>query len=62
MLIASGGKKVQGQTLDPNEEIEIMEVSMEELIELIEGKRIVQSMHLSTIFYALRYLDKIKYA
>ncbi len=61
MFISTGGKKVQGQKLDANEEIEILEVSMEELIQLIEGKRIVQSMHLSTIFYALRYLEKIKY-
>jgi ADP-ribose pyrophosphatase len=61
MFIATDGKKVAEQKLDPNEQIEILEVSMEELIQLVEEKRFVQSMHLSTIFYALRYLDKIKY-
>ncbi len=61
MFIATGGKKVQEQKLDANEQIEVFEVTMEELFELVEQKRIVQAMHLSTIFYALRYLDKIKY-
>jgi len=61
MFIATGGKKVAEQKLDANEQIEILEISMEELIQLVEEKRIVQSMHLSTIFYALRYLEKIKY-
>lgn len=62
MFIATGGKKIQEQKLDHNEEIEIFEVTMDELLQLIDEKRIVQSMHMTTIFYALRYLDKIKYA
>lgn len=61
MFVATGGKKVQEQNLDENEEIEIIEVSFEELIQFIEEKKILQSMHLSTIFYALRYLNKIGY-
>lgn len=61
MFVATGGVKVQEQQLDHNEEIEVMEVSFDELIQLIEEKRIVQSMHMSTIFYALRYLDKLGY-
>jgi len=60
MFIATGGRKVQEQKLDENEEIAVEEVTMEELYELIEGKRIIQSMHMTTIFYALRYLDKLK--
>ncbi len=61
MFIATGGRKVQGQKLDENEEIEVMEISMAELQELMEGKRIIQSMHMTTIFYGLRYLDKLNY-
>lgn len=61
MFIATGGKKIQEQELDHNEEIEIMLVSFDELQQLIEERKFVQSMHLSTLFYALRYLDKIKY-
>jgi hypothetical protein len=62
MYIALGGRKIQEQVLDHNEEIEVCEVTMEELLQLVEERRIVQSMHMSTIFYALRYLDKIKFA
>ena len=62
MFICAGGRKVQEQNLDENEEIVVDEVTMEELQELIEGKRIVQSMHMTTIFYALRYLDKLKFS
>lgn len=61
MFIALGGRKIQGQDLDPNEEIEILELSFEELMQLVDEKRIVQAMHVSTIFYALRYLNKINY-
>lgn len=62
MFIAKGGKKVQEQQLDHNEEIEVIELTMDELLQLIEERAIVQSMHLSTIFYALRFLEKIKYS
>jgi 8-oxo-dGTP pyrophosphatase MutT (NUDIX family) len=61
MFIATGGKKVQEQKLDEHEEIEVLEFTMQELQELIEEKRIIQSMHMTTIFYALRYLDKLAY-
>ncbi|BAV05703.1 8-oxo-dGTP pyrophosphatase MutT, NUDIX family [Filimonas lacunae] len=60
-FVATGGKKVQDQHLDANEQIEIMEVSWEEFLQLVDEKRIVQSMHMTAIFYALRYLDKIKF-
>ncbi|MBN9298129.1 MAG: NUDIX hydrolase [Filimonas sp.] len=61
MFVATGGRKVQEQHLDPNEELELLEVSWEEFIQLVEEKRIIQAMHMSTIFYALRYLDKVSY-
>jgi len=61
MFIATGGRKVQDQHLDENEEIEVSEIGMDELKELLEGKRIVQAMHMTTIFYALRYLEKLNY-
>lgn len=62
MFVATGGKKVQEQHLDENEEIEILEYTWEEFTQLVEEKRIVQSMHMTTIFYAMRYLEKIKFA
>lgn len=61
MFIALGGKKTREQSLDENEEILLHEVSIPELERLVDEKRILQSMHLSTIFYGLRYLNKIKF-
>ena len=61
MFIATGGRKIAEQVLDHNEEIEVFEVSIEELQQLVEERKILQSMHLSTIFYALRHLEKIQY-
>ncbi|RXK86490.1 NUDIX hydrolase [Filimonas effusa] len=61
MFVATGGKKVQDQHLDENEEIEILELEWSEFLQLLEEKRIVQAMHMSTIFYAMRYLDKLGY-
>ncbi|QES88481.1 NUDIX hydrolase [Rhizosphaericola mali] len=61
MFVAIGGKKIQEQDLDPNEEIEILELTFDELIQLVEEKRIIQAMHVTTIMYALMYLDKIEF-
>lgn len=59
MYLATGGKKVTEQSLDANEEIEVLELSFEELIQLIDENKIMQSMHLSTIYYALKALGKL---
>lgn len=61
MFVATGGAKVQQQNLDANEEIEVFEATFNELKQLIEENKIVQSMHLSTIFYGLRFLNKTEY-
>lgn len=59
MFLMKGGIKIKEQQLDQNEEIEVMEISFEELRELVEHQKIIQSMHLTTILYALRYLGKM---
>jgi len=59
MFVATGGQKIKEQQLDENEEIDVLEISFEELMTLIEEKRITQAMHISTILYALRYLGKL---
>jgi 8-oxo-dGTP pyrophosphatase MutT (NUDIX family) len=59
MFLLQGGKLVQGQQLDQNEEIEVMLVSFEELIELLDSNSIIQSMHVSAIYYALKHLGKL---
>jgi hypothetical protein len=56
MFLATGGKKVKEQSLDDNEQIEILEISFDELMQLIDENKILQAMHITTIYYALRYL------
>lgn len=59
MFLARGGKKTAEQKLDGNEEIEVMELSMEELKQLLRENKIVQAMHVSCIFYALLKTDEL---
>ncbi len=57
MFLATGGKKVQEQQLDQNEEIEIVILPMEELKQLLKANQLRQSLHVTCIFYALQYLE-----
>lgn len=61
MFVATGGVKIKDQQLDENEEIETYLLSFEELFQLLEEKRIVQAMHVTTIMYGLRYLDRLSF-
>jgi 8-oxo-dGTP pyrophosphatase MutT (NUDIX family) len=57
MFLATGGKKVKEQSLDDNEQIEVLELSFDELMRLIDENKILQAMHMTTIYYALKYLE-----
>lgn len=59
--LATGGKKVKKQELDHNEEIEIYLFSLGELKNLIRENKIIQSMHVTAIFYALARLNELQY-
>jgi ADP-ribose pyrophosphatase len=61
MFLATGGKKVKEQSLDANEEIEVLELSFDELMQLIDENKIMQSMHITTIYYALKALGKLSF-
>ncbi|OSZ80071.1 DNA mismatch repair protein MutT [Chitinophagaceae bacterium IBVUCB2] len=61
MFLAKGGKKVAQQKLDANEEIEIVLLSVGELKTLVREHKIVQSMHISCILYALEKLNELSY-
>lgn len=61
MFLAKGGQKVAMQKLDENEEIEVVLLSMDELKELLREHKIIQSMHVSCIMYALERLNELKY-
>jgi len=59
MFLARGGKKVAEQQLDDNEEIEVVELSMDELKQLLRENKILQAMHVSCILYALEKLGEL---
>ncbi|HRE38557.1 MAG TPA: NUDIX hydrolase [Chitinophagaceae bacterium] len=61
MFLAKGGRKVAAQSLDENEEIEVMLLEMDELKQLLRENKIVQSMHVSCIMYALERMGELKY-
>lgn len=60
MFLLTGGKKIKEQSLDGNEEIEVILLTYEQLLEELAKQRIVQSMHVTTIFYALQHLGTLK--
>lgn len=60
MFLATGGRKVQDQNLDPHEEIEILTYPPRAVMELLEQNRIVQSLHATCLFYAAMKLGWLK--
>jgi hypothetical protein len=56
MFLATGGKRVSEQSLDDNEDIEIHLVSLDDLKKLVQENKIIQSMHITAIYYALQKL------
>lgn len=61
MFLAKGGKKTAAQELDHNEEIEIDLVTTDELKQMLRENKIVQSMHVTCILYALEKIGELKY-
>lgn len=61
MFLAKGGRKVAEQKLDFNEEIIVELYSIDELKTLLRENRIVQSMHVTCILYALEKLGELTY-
>lgn len=59
MFLARGGKKIAGQQLDGNEEIEVMLLSIEELKQLLRENKILQAMHMACIIYALERMNEL---
>jgi hypothetical protein len=61
MYLATGGRRVKEQQLDHNEEIEIYLFTIDELKQMLRDNQIIQSMHVTAIFYALARLEELKY-
>jgi ADP-ribose pyrophosphatase len=60
-FLATGGKKIAEQTLDPNEEIEVHLLDVDEVKELLKSNQILQSMHATALFYGLARLGHLSY-
>ena len=61
MFLAKGGKKVNEQKLDHNEEIIIELYSIDELKKMVRENKIIQAMHITCILYALEKLGELSY-
>ncbi|HEU5167617.1 MAG TPA: NUDIX hydrolase [Chitinophagaceae bacterium] len=61
MFLAKGGKKTGEQELDHNEEIIVELYSIDELKKMVRENKIIQSMHVTCILYALEKLRELSY-
>ena len=61
MFLATGGKKTAEQKLDEMEDLELEFMSVAEVKELVRQNKIMQSLHVNCIMYALDKLGELKY-
>ncbi|HEX6334819.1 MAG TPA: NUDIX hydrolase [Flavisolibacter sp.] len=61
MFLATGGEKISEPQLDATEDVEVLVFTIEEVKELMKEHRIVQSLHLSCMHYALERLGALTY-
>ena len=61
MFLATGGEKVAEQSLDEAEEVEVVYYTIDEIKRLLKEHRIMQSLHVNCIFYALARLGEMTY-
>ena len=60
MFLATDGEKKGEQELDETEELEVHLLDMEEVKQLVKVNRIMQSLHVNCIMYALAHLGELK--
>ncbi|MCF6404190.1 NUDIX hydrolase [Chitinophaga filiformis] len=60
MFLATGGRKVQEQDLDEHEELEVVLMDLEDVEQLLKENKIMQSLHVTCLFYALLKLKELK--
>ena len=61
MYLARDGEKVAGQDLDETEDVEVVLYTIDELKALIRENKIVQSLHMTCIFYAFHKLGYLSF-
>ncbi len=59
--LATGGELIQQQHMDHNEEIEVYLYSVEEVKQLLRANKIIQSMHVTVLFYELNRIGELNY-
>lgn len=57
LFLATGGRKIAAQSLDHNEEIEIVLLPLEEVRAMLAKNEFVQALHVSCLLYAFQKLD-----
>lgn len=60
MFLLTGGKLTHPQSFDENEEIEVDLVTVKEFVDMVLNGEIIQSMHMTTVFFALHKLGLMK--
>jgi 8-oxo-dGTP pyrophosphatase MutT (NUDIX family) len=61
MFLARGGEKVAEQNLDESEEVDVLYMSIAEVKQMVRENRIMQSLHVNCIMYALERLGELHY-
>lgn len=57
--VALDAEKVDNQHLDEIEEIEVYPIPLDEVIRIVKNGELIQSLHVSTLFFALYHLNRI---
>ena len=60
MFLLTGGKLTHPQSFDENEEIEVDLVTIKEFVDMVLNGEIIQSMHMTTVFFALHKMGLMK--
>jgi len=58
LFLATGGKKVTTQSLDHNEEIEVVMLPVTEVRKMLQDNEFQQALHVSCMLYAFQKLDQ----
>jgi hypothetical protein len=60
-FLATGGELSGEQQLDQNEEIELVFLNLDEVKQLLKNQEIMQSMHVTALFYALNKMGELNW-
>ncbi len=62
LFLLQGGKRLQEQQLDHNEEIEVLLFTIPEVLKMMDNNEIIQSMHMTGLLLAFKKLGIIQYS